>query len=99
MSQSKSDLRVLVLPQADIQRLRSLLSKEISNKEIMVYDHKILASEYESGAEGKKWHFNRAAVYQDQVNKLSNLQRHLKYSAMYPVNYGIMQNLFYNLAD
>ena len=82
---SRVDLRVLVLPQADVQRLRALLCKEIHSKEIMVYDHKVLASEYESGAEGKKWHFNRAAVYQDQVNKLANIARALKYGA-YSIN-------------
>jgi len=96
---SQSDLRVLVLSHADIQRLRALLSREILVLENAVESNKMFAAEYRSGTAGKKFCINRATAYQRKVNKLASIQYQLKYGAMYPFNYAIMQNLFYNLED
>jgi len=90
-----SNLRVLLLTQAEIQRLKALLAAEITTLEAGVSNDKFCAKNLISFSKNYEkdyqeeiiYRYNRAASKQRKINNLSKIQHALKYEAWKPEDF------------
>lgn len=89
--QTNENLRVLILPQADIQRLRWLLAEEINSNAVVIksgeYNYSYYKKENKAQAKAQR---NYNSLMRNKQKNLANLQYKLKHQTLYPIDAALM---------